>query len=212
VKIDKDSEEHNHDHDSHDFEDHPNKAYKLIFTIVFIPLCLFIISNYIANQVHIRGQSYIGFNMFDDAIRQYKKAVLIDKREPDYWYWLAFCYRTTCDYDNAINAYKKASEIDPYNHLVIQDIGMTYVLKEDYRGALVYFNNLPELIEKNDSLKPKDKVKSHEVAVRLIATCYEKLGEFKNAKTILIDFLKKYPTNTNVREKLSLIEKLSAKK
>jgi len=192
-----------HCHENHNEENkRPNKVYKWFFTIIFVPFCLFAISHYIQGQIAIRGSSYIGFDMYNDAIREYKKAVFLDKKDITSWSYIGYSYRMIHDYDNAIKAYKALLEVDPQNLTATQDLAMSYALKGDYKEAISVFKTLIDMVKTSDRLDSKTRDKNLEIITKLIVTCYEKLGDLDNARLVLQEYLKDKPNSAKIRDKL----------
>jgi tetratricopeptide (TPR) repeat protein len=215
METDQNSDKHsldtNHEHtDIYGIQ--PGKKFKWIFTILFVPFCLFAISYNIAEQENVRGESYTELGMYEDAIMQSKKAIFFDKKNVDSWDYLGYSYWMLRDYDNAINAYQKVLEIEPQNLTVIDNIALSYALKGNYRDAISVYKGLEELLLKSDKLNPRDKQKKYESTTQLITVCYEKLGEYDNAKATLLEYLKRNPNNVKIKEKLAQIEGILTKK
>jgi len=189
--------EHGHDH-NHEHEETIKPLYRWLFTIVFVPLCLIAIRPYIVRQIDIRGQSYIGFDKYNEAIRQYKKTNLLDKRNVILKNWLAFSYHMIKDDENAIKTYSQVIEIDPDNKEALLNLGLILALSGKIREAIPHFEKLRQLGDKN--------------IVQTLIVCYERVGELDKAENLLIEILKNDPQNKNVQNKLNEIRKKLDKK
>jgi len=192
------NEEHEHDHDqehSHDHEhnhDHEHKEtikpiYKWVFTIIFVPLCLITIKPYIVRQIDIRGQSYIGYNEFDESIRQYKKIALLEKNNVTSKNWLAYSYQMSDDDENAIKIYSQVIVTDPNNKEALLNLGLILALDGKIREAIPHFEKLRQL--GNTSI------------LNTLAICYEKIGELDKAKNLRTEMHKYNPKNRNAQIK-----------
>lgn len=193
-------DDHNHDHE-HKHNDRPTMLYKWVFTIIFIPACLFAVSHYIFGQVFLRGQSYTAYNMDQDAVRLYKKAIFINRKGVDSRDWLGYSYRMLKNYPEAINAYKKALSIEPDNAKLNYDIGLSYAINGEYKNAITHFEKYKDLILKDDNINPKEKNLIYKSTTDIIATCYKKLGDNDKAQEILLEYQKNNLNNLKASKK-----------
>jgi len=198
---------HSHEH-SHSTE-YPGRRYKWFFTILFIPLCLFAISHYITKQIGVRGASYIGFNIYADAARQYRKVVFINKNDMESWYYLGYSYRMLGEYEKAVDVYKQILTLDHQNLNATHDLAMSYAMKGDYKVAIKTFRDLEKMILTTDRLNPNEKLRHHEKTIALLVTCYEKLGNLDQARLVIQEYLKTHPNSLAMKEKLMQIGKNS---
>lgn len=190
--------EYSHEHST----EHPGRKYKWFFTIMFIPLCLFAISHYITKQIGIRGASYIGFDIYADAARQYRKAVFLDKNDMESWYYLGYSYRMLGEYEKAVDVYKKILTLDDQNLNATHDLAMSYAMKGDYGDAIKTFKDLEKMILITDRLDPDEKLRHHENTIALLVTCYEKLGNLDEARLVIQEYLKTHSGNLSMKQKL----------
>jgi Tfp pilus assembly protein PilF len=65
-------------------------------------------SNEISNIYKFRGWSYNKINEFDKAIYDFSKAVEIDPKNADAWYWKGIIHVKLNEIDLAAHSYKKA--------------------------------------------------------------------------------------------------------
>jgi tetratricopeptide (TPR) repeat protein len=73
--------------------------------------------NWIAPTLHLRGRAYRLSRQPDKAIADYEAAVRKDPRLDNSWYEMALVYHQRENYNKAIEAYSKAIELKPENHL-----------------------------------------------------------------------------------------------
>jgi tetratricopeptide (TPR) repeat protein len=195
--------DHEHDHD-HENEHKPKTLYKWLFSIIFIPLCLLLTSHYTSSQLSIAGSSYLGYDMYKEAIKQYKKSLFFNKKNIDSGNWLAFCYNQIDDHESAITQYSKVIEIDPSNRKALQSLGLLLGLEGKCQQAI-------EPLEKLRSLGPTGYSEAEGIdfyisGLRILATCYEKMGEMKKARDILIEVVKDDPKDKYSKAKLKDLE------
>lgn len=72
---------------------------------------------WIAPTLHLRGRAYRLSRQPDKAIADYQAAVKKDPKLDNSWYEMALVYHQREDYSKAIDAYSKAIELKPANHL-----------------------------------------------------------------------------------------------
>ncbi|HGJ63963.1 TPA: tetratricopeptide repeat protein, partial [bacterium] len=136
------------------------------------------------------------------AKKNYEDVLKINPDDTEAKENLAAIHILDSDYDNAIKAYKALLEVDPQNLTATQDLAMSYALKEDYKEAIAVFRTLIDMVNVSDKLDSKTKDKNLEIITRLIATCYEKLGDLDNARLVLQEYLKDKPNSAKIRDKL----------
>ena len=64
--------------DIHAHSDNIKPRTKWIFSLIFIPACIFLLRPFITKQIVYRAAAYKASYMYQDAERQYKKAIFID--------------------------------------------------------------------------------------------------------------------------------------
>lgn len=74
-----------------------------------------------------QGYNYYEGRNFERAIDSYRKAINLNSKFTDSYYWLARVYFETADYQRAVQNYKKVLELDPNNNQA------KYWLKESQR-------------------------------------------------------------------------------
>lgn len=98
--------------------------------------------NVLALKYYDEGNTAMGINDYDEAIKQYKKALDIDSNFAFCWDNLGLCYRKTNQYSKALYCYKKSLEVDPTGGMPMQNIPIVYEYMKDYKQALNEYNNL----------------------------------------------------------------------
>lgn len=196
--------EHEHEHD-HEQEHKPKTLYKWLFSIIFIPLCLLLISHYTSSQLSIAGSSYLGYDMFKEAIKQYKKSLFFNKKNIEAGNWLAYCYNQIGDRESAITQYSKVIEIDPGNRKALHSLGLLLGLEGKYQQAIKPLEQLRSLGPITDDSEAQG-INFYISGLQILATCYERMGEMKKARDMLIEVVKYDPKDKNSRAKLKDLE------
>ncbi|MCK4463742.1 MAG: tetratricopeptide repeat protein, partial [Candidatus Omnitrophica bacterium] len=125
------------------------KLKKLFSTCIFICFFLVLFRPFIASQLATKGAGYLGYNMYKDAIRQYKKALILDPKNSEIMNWLGYAYKGIGKINIAIDTYKKAIEINPKNTEANHDLGMIYAVNKEFRTAKEYFSRASSIPQEN---------------------------------------------------------------
>ena len=59
------------------------------------------------------GKSQLEKGNFDEALRTFERAVLLDQKDPDLWNLKGIALRSLGRYNEAIESFNKSLEIDP---------------------------------------------------------------------------------------------------
>ncbi len=86
-----------------------------------------------------RGKIKRELNKHEDAILDYKKAVLYDKKNVDAWTAMAVSYSYTLKFEEAINANKEAIKADKNSAIPYYNLALIYSEKIDYLKAIENF-------------------------------------------------------------------------
>jgi len=90
-----------------------------------------------------RGEWFNNLGMLDSkqgkneqAIRNFKKAVLFNPNEPQFWANLGGAYGSRGDYESSLIALKKGLEIAPGSLTVRKNLAVTYIRMKEYKKAI----------------------------------------------------------------------------
>lgn len=95
-----------------------------------------------ANKHFDKGQEYLEHDLFKDAIKEYKKAIKIDKNYVLAIDNLAVSYRKLNKFKKAIKYYKKSLDICPEGDLALLNISYIYSILKDNSKSLKYYSLL----------------------------------------------------------------------
>lgn len=184
------------------------KRARWFIVIIVISLFIYILKPFIITNLINKGDAFLGYGMFKDAIREYRKALIFDSNLSDTWNWLGFAYKQAGDFDNAIRIYKKAVQINPKNRIAFYDLGMIYYSRK-------HFENAEDCFFKASLIDPEYKVSSleenfpyHRSSLNMLSHCYEELGEIDKAMDANTKILKYYPDNKVAKERAVKLQKL----
>jgi tetratricopeptide (TPR) repeat protein len=144
--------------------------------------------------------------MYDEAIRQYKKAVFFDKKNSNIYAFLADAYRNKNDTVQAKLMYQKAIKLNPKNKLALLDLGIMYYLEENYKAAIEYCNSIIELGPEDQKEIAFNLISFHRSALSMLAACYKSLNHIVEEKMALQKLLRFYPDDQDAKKRLSELE------
>ena len=176
----------------HDHGRRPSLALRWSFSALFVSLSFIVMRPFIVNQLLSRASSYMTCELFNDAIRSYEKAVLIDKNNVMAWNMLGYGYKSNGDLKESMYAYRQALKADPKDKSASFSLGVILASEKKYKEAVPFFEQIIALgpDEKGQTI---DIVSYHKSSLRLLANCYEALKEFKKRDAVLEELHKYYP-------------------
>ena len=140
-----------------------------------------------ADQLIRRADAYYCNGLYEDAVRQYEKAILLDESESYVWVSLGNSLQAKNEISRAIAAYKKAVEIAPEDRSANYNLGAAFAISKDYNSAVIYF-------EKVRSLGPESKEELlgggfsyYRSSLDALVICLEKIGESERAAVIRME-------------------------
>jgi tetratricopeptide (TPR) repeat protein len=153
-----------------------------------------------ANQLIQRADAYYCFGLYDDAIRQYKKALLLNRADSDIWVSLGNSFEAKKEINNAIAAFREAVKIAPEDRAANFNLGMAFVISKDYSSAVLYFEKVRSL-----GAEPKEQLLGggfsyYRSSLKMLAVCLEKLQESEKAAAVQEEFERVCSNDTLARE------------
>ncbi len=178
--------DHNHTNcccDNHD-KNQTVIGRKRLFSLGFIIALTLIIKPFMADQLIKRADAYYSFGFYDDAIRQYKKAILFSKADSDVWISLGNSFKAKEEINKAKAAFQEAVKIAPGDRAANFNMGMALAMNKDYKSAIVYFEKVRCL-----GVEPKEQpilgsLSHYRMSLKMLAICLEKIQEFEKAAII----------------------------
>lgn len=110
-------------------------------------------------------------------------------------YYLGRSYEATGDYNYALSVYENYINTVEEDALIYNQIGLCRMKTEDYEGALAAFQSGMQL---DNELKA-------ELAFNEIVA-YEYIGDFKNAKVLMEDYISQYPDDKNAQHEYEFLK------
>ena len=93
----------------------------------------------------LQGKQALEAKDYANAIPPLKKALEIDKNNPDVHNYLGYAYRNTGDFDRAFKHYQQALVLSPGHKAAHEYIGEAYLIKNDLAKAEEHLNKLRAL-------------------------------------------------------------------
>ena len=192
-----------HNHESGVFI---SPAKRLAFSIIFLILALVVLRPFLFSQIFKRGCAYVAYPLYDDAIRQYKKCVFLNKKSDDAWDWLGYAYKGNGDVKKAIGTYKDAIKINPDNKKARFSLGMIYAINKNFNDAAGHFKYVVSMGKESEDQASIDLVSYHHSSCEMLITCFERLGSTAELKRAIDMTLKFYPDDKKAKDKLARIK------
>ncbi|MFA6320506.1 MAG: tetratricopeptide repeat protein [Candidatus Omnitrophota bacterium] len=177
---------------------------KWFLSAIFIFLSLVALKPFLFTQIFNRACAYVAYPLYDDAIRQYKKCVFLNKNSDDAWDWLGYAYKGRGDVMEAIETYEDAIRINPDNRKARFSLGMIYVMNKDFNAAVKHFNYIVAMGKENEVTLSL--ISYHRSSCEMLITCFERLGNAAELKRAIDVTLKFYPDNAKAKGKLLKIK------
>jgi len=166
--------------------------------LIFIALSFIVMRPFIARQLLSRASSYMACELFNDAIRSYKKAVFMDNRNITAWNMIGYSYKISGDLKNAVNAYQKVLKTDPQDRSANFSLGVILASEKKYKEAVPYFEQIRAFGPEKKGLEI-DIASYHKSSLRLLADCYGALEEIKKRDAVLEELRRYYPAQEAAR-------------
>ncbi len=189
-------------------EDKPILNFRLrwIIVIVVIVSVFFIFKGFIVSQILNRATSYYGFGMLNDAIREYKKVLLLDSDNEEALNWLAYSYLKLGDNENAKRFYERAIELNPYDYFARLDLGLMYVGEGKFKEAKKIFEAATRANSQGVKI-PKVYLRDYKMCLEWLARVQIKLNEINGAIDTYSKILQIDPENERIRAKLNELKR-----
>jgi len=194
------------EHHPHIDKHHVKRRTRWLFSLIFIPISVFLIKPFIAKQLIYRASSYASYGLYREAIRQYKKALFIDKHNSEILNDLADCYKRIGDVEKAQGTYKKAIEIDQQNRRSYYSLGIAFALNKKYKEAVGYLNQVQKLGPESE--KDNYTMSYYKLSFSVLAACYERLNNFDKAISTLEELISRYPDDKEAEKAAEKLRKL----
>ena len=96
--------------------------------------------NYDIQELINNGQAYMAAEKYESAVKEFSKALELDKMNAEILSQLGNAFVCLEQYDEAMNSFKSALMVDSENGKILYSIGGVYLLKNDFAEAVRYYN------------------------------------------------------------------------
>jgi tetratricopeptide (TPR) repeat protein len=159
-------------------------ARKRIFSLGFVLVLTLLIKPFMADQLIKRADAYYSFDLYDDAIRQYKKGILLSNVSSGTWINLGDCFKEKSELSKAIAAFREAVKVAPEDRAANFYLGMALAKSKDYNSAIVYFEKVRSFGAESKELLSSYGCSYYRSSLMMLAICFEKLQQFERAAMI----------------------------
>lgn len=156
-----------------------------LFSLLFLFFIFSLALPFVVNQLISRASQYEIYELYDDAIRQYKKILLVAKYNEHIRNSLAYAYQKKGDLEKAVQIYQEQVKINPDDPLAYFHLGNIFKSDNDYENAARYFEHVRRLQSLNGKGKSANMFYHDKISLVLLAECYQKIGEVDKEKMIL---------------------------
>jgi len=188
---------------SHHGKDQTRITQRWLFSLGFVLVFTLLIKPFMADQLIKRADAYYSSGFYDDAIRQYKKVILLNKTDSDAWISLGDSFKAKREVGKAIAAFREAVKAAPEDRAANFKLGMALAMSKDkdYDSAVVYFEKVRSL-----GAEPKEQLlvggfSYYRSSLNMLAICLEKLQEFEKATKVWEEFERACRGDTSACEK-----------
>lgn len=175
---------------------------------------------------YIIGTACMALKKFEMAVEYLEKALNLNPNHSQLYNNLGTCYVTLGDLDKAYHNFVKASELDPENSITYFNIGSILQLQNKHKEACEYFKKAYAIEAQDNYLVALalSEVKSNQIEEAIkhyktlvthypskpnfqynLACCYDAIGDYASAITILAQLVLVNPKSVSMLRKLASI-------
>ncbi len=181
-----------------------NMKLRWFITLAVITAALLIFKGFIAEQLFNRATSYYGFAMSKDAIREYKKVVLLNPDNEEALNWLGHSYFKSGKMHEAKDILKKAIKLNPRNYFACLDLGLIYVHEGELQKAKDVFYKV-SLTKPDESNTQESYLRDYKNCLYWLGRVEIDLGETDEAIQTYKKILDFYPDDKGAKNQLNKI-------
>lgn len=189
--------------ENHDYSGHIKYRAIWIFSLIFVPVTLFLMRSFITRQILYRASAYETSGMHQESIRQYKKALFIDRHNAEGWNGLADVYKIIGSIEDAARLYRKALETEPGNRRALYSLGMLLALhKRDYEQAASCWNKVREQGPGSADERDKYPLSYHRLSLLSLETYYRRMNDADGEARIKQELHTYYPGESKMEQQI----------
>lgn len=178
-------------------------AYRWSYSIAFILITLLALKPVIVNRIVARAEAYSSYGLFNNAVRESKKAIFFDSGNTRAWNALGSAYKSQGDVDNAINTYLNAVNIDSSNKIAHFRVAMILAKERNYNRAIPHFEYIRFLGPEPAEKMAADSFSFYRSSLEMLTLCYERTGRTEKMQKVIEELARTYPDYRKSVNKLS---------
>jgi tetratricopeptide (TPR) repeat protein len=179
---------------------------------IFVLVALFALKPLIVNRIVARAEAYASYGLYNNAVRECKKAISLDGDNMLAWNTLGGAYKNQGDIDNAVNTYLNAININSENRVAHFKVGVVFSLEQDYTRAIPHFEYLRSLGPETPDVLARDSISCYRSSLEMLSLCYERIGKPDKQQNVLEELARTYPDYSKAVEKLQALRQTDASK
>lgn len=144
-----------------------------------------VLVNVNSNKLCLEAESYLAYGKFNDAVKLLKNAVGLDNNNSHAWFLLGTTYSELGN-SEALSCLNQVIAINPKHFLALRGLGNYYLKQKDYANAENYYS-----MAINVNPNRYTSIYKNRAIARL------NLGNNKDAKTDLLEYLKNNPNSAD---------------
>lgn len=154
----------------------------------------------IVQQLSSRATSYLACQLYSDAVRMYRRAIVLDSNNAQLWESLGYTYQLSQNKDLAQQAYRQAVVADPQKKSAYLSLGLILMLQDRFQEASYSFEQIRKLGPGTKKDLEVDVLDCHRSALRMLVTCYANLKDEAKRQSVLDDFKRYYPQDNFLKK------------
>jgi tetratricopeptide (TPR) repeat protein len=174
------------------------------FSILFVLVALFALKPLIVNRLVARAEAYASYGLYNNAARECKKAIFLDRANELAWNTLGNSYKRQDDTDNAVNTYLNAINANPANKTAHFRVAMIFALEQTYNRAIPHFEYIRSLGPESPAALDADPFSCYRASLEMLSLCYERTGKSDKQQNILEELARTYPDYKKAAGKLRI--------
>jgi len=179
------------------------------FSVIFVLVALFALKPLIINRMLARAEAYTTYGLYNNAVRECKKAIFLDGDNTLAWNTLGGSYKSQGDLDNAVTAYLTAININPADRIAHFKVAMIFALEQNYNRAIPHFEQVRLFGPESPAVLASDSFSCYRSSLEMLSLCYEKTGKLDKLQNVLEELAMTYPDYTKAVEKLQVLRQSS---
>jgi tetratricopeptide (TPR) repeat protein len=174
-------------------------------SLIFVMVALFALKPLIINRLLARAEAYTTYGLYNNAIRECKKAIFLDEDNTPAWNTLGSSYKNQGDLDNAITTYLTAININPTNKIAHFRVAMIFALEQNYNRAIPHFEQVRLFGPESPPVLTSDSFSCYRSSLEMLSLCYERTGRLDKLQNVLEELARTYPDYTKAVDKLQML-------